>query len=59
MQTPPREDFTSREGPVRPRAATDTTSETALPQRLMVFDLDTLALLNELSGVGGQAPRLI
>ena len=44
---------------MRPRAATDTTSETALPQRLMVFDLDTLALLNELSGVGGQASRLI
>ena len=42
-------------GAVRATPATDTSPETAaLPPRLTVFDLDTLAPLNELSGVGGQ-----
>ena len=42
-------------GAVRAAAATDATPETAaLPARLTVFDLDTLAPVNELSGVGGQ-----
>jgi hypothetical protein len=42
-------------GAVRGAAATDTSPETAaLPPRLTVFDLDTLAAVNELSGVGGQ-----
>jgi hypothetical protein len=42
-------------GAVRATPATDTSPETAaLPPRLTVFDLDTLAPVNELSGVGGQ-----
>jgi DNA-binding beta-propeller fold protein YncE len=42
-------------GAVRATPATDTSPETAaLPPRLTVFDLDTLAPLGELSGVGGQ-----
>ena len=42
-------------GAVRATPATDTSPETAaLPARLTVFDLDTLAPVNELSGVGGQ-----
>ena len=42
-------------GAVRAAAATDTSPETAaLPPRLAVFDLDTLAPAGELSGVGGQ-----
>lgn len=42
-------------GAVRAVAATDAAPETAaLPARLTVFDLDTLAPVNELSGVGGQ-----
>ncbi len=42
-------------GAVRAVPATDTSPETAaLPPRLTVFDLDTLAPVNELSGVGGQ-----
>jgi hypothetical protein len=42
-------------GAVRATAATDTSPETAaLPPRLTVFDLDTLAPVGELSGVGGQ-----
>ncbi|HEX5282852.1 MAG TPA: hypothetical protein VFW30_01940 [Bryocella sp.] len=42
-------------GAVRATPATDTSPATeALPPRLTVFDLDTLALINELSGVGGQ-----
>lgn len=42
-------------GAVRATPATDTSPEiTALPPRLTVFDLDTLAPVGELSGVGGQ-----
>jgi hypothetical protein len=42
-------------GAVRATPATDTAPETAaLPTRLTVFDLDTLAPAGELSGVGGQ-----
>ena len=42
-------------GAVAATAATDTSPESAaLPPRLTVFDLDTLAPLNELSAVGGQ-----
>lgn len=42
-------------GAVRPTAATETSPETAaVPARLTVFDLDTLAPAGELSGVGGQ-----
>lgn len=42
-------------GAVRATPATDTSPETAaLPPRLTVFDLDTLAPVNELTGVGGQ-----
>src|ERR1700744_2468122 len=42
-------------GAVRATPATDTSPATEeLPPRLTVFDLDTLAPLNELSGVGGQ-----
>ena len=42
-------------GAVRATPATDTSPATeALPPRLTVFDLDTLAPINELSGVGGQ-----
>ena len=42
-------------GAVRATPATDTSPETAaLPPRLTVFDLDSLAPVNELSGVGGQ-----
>jgi DNA-binding beta-propeller fold protein YncE len=42
-------------GAVRATPATDTSPETAAqPPRLTVFDLDTLAPVNELSGVGGQ-----
>ena len=42
-------------GAVRATAATDTSPATeALPPRLTVFDLDTLAPVGELSGVGGQ-----
>ena len=42
-------------GAVRAAPATDTSAETAaLPPRLTVFDLDTLAPVGELSGVGGQ-----
>ena len=42
-------------GAVRATPATDTSPETAaLPTRLTVFDLDTLAPAGELSGVGGQ-----
>ncbi len=42
-------------GAVRATPATDTSAETAaLPPRLTVFDLDTLAPVGELSGVGGQ-----
>jgi hypothetical protein len=42
-------------GAARAAAATDMSSETpALPARLTVFDLDTLTLAGELSGVGGQ-----
>lgn len=42
-------------GAVRATPATDTSPETAaVPARLTVFDLDTLAPVNELSGVGGQ-----
>src|ERR1700747_3324543 len=42
-------------GAVRATPATDTSAETAaLPARLTVFDLDTLAPVNELAGVGGQ-----
>jgi hypothetical protein len=40
---------------VRATPATDTSPETAaLPPRLTVFDIDSLAPVNELSGVGGQ-----
>ncbi len=42
-------------GAVRATPATDTSPESAaLPPRLTVFDLDTLAPVGELSGVGGQ-----
>jgi DNA-binding beta-propeller fold protein YncE len=42
-------------GAVRATPATDKSPETAaLPARLTVFDLDTLAPVGELSGVGGQ-----
>lgn len=42
-------------GAVRATPATDASPETAaLPPRLTVFDLDTLAPVNELSGIGGQ-----
>lgn len=42
-------------GAVKATPATDTTPATeAVPSRLTVFDLDTLAPVNELSGVGGQ-----
>src|SRR5580698_5669626 len=42
-------------GAVRATPATDTTPATeAVSSRLTVFDLDTLAPINELSGVGGQ-----
>jgi DNA-binding beta-propeller fold protein YncE len=42
-------------GAVRAMPATDTTPATEeQPPRLTVFDLDTLAPVNELSGVGGQ-----
>jgi hypothetical protein len=42
-------------GAVRATPATDTSPATeAVPPRLTVFDLDTLAPINELSGVGGQ-----
>ena len=45
-------------GAVRATPATDTSAETAaLPPRLTVFDLDTLAPVGELSGVGGQGDR--
>ena len=42
-------------GPVRATPATETSPEiAALPSRLTVFDLDTLAPAGDLSGVGGQ-----
>jgi len=42
-------------GAVRATPATDTSSATeALPPRLTVFDLDTLAPVKEISGIGGQ-----
>ena len=46
-------------GAVRATPATDTSPATeALPPRLTVFDLDTLAPLKELSGVGGQGAAI-
>jgi hypothetical protein len=42
-------------GAVKAAPATDTSAETAaVPARLTVFDLDTLAPVDEVSGVGGQ-----
>ncbi len=46
-------------GAVSATPATDTSPATeALPPRLTVFDLDTLAPINELSGVGGQGTAI-
>ena len=46
-------------GAVGATPATDTVPATAaLPPRLTVFDLDTLAPLNELSGIGGQGTAI-